>query len=60
MSDKYTLIAAEYAANMAAPAADAPTLTKMCLWIGVSKSGFYDWKGVHSGGCRVTAVCDTP
>ena len=44
MSDKYTLIAAEYAANMAAPAADAPTLTKMCLWIGVSKSGFYDWK----------------
>ena len=27
MSDKYTLIAAEYAANMAAPAADAPTLT---------------------------------
>ena len=44
MSDKYTLIAAEYAANMAAPAADAPTLTKMCLWIGVSKSGFYEWK----------------
>ena len=29
---------------MAAPAADPPTLTKMCLWIGVSKSGFYDWK----------------
>ena len=44
MSDKYTLIAAEYAANMAAPAADAPTLTKMCLWIGVSKSGYYEWK----------------
>ena len=44
MSDKYTLIAAEYAANIATPAADAPTLTKMCLWIGVSKSGFYDWK----------------
>ena len=44
MSDKYTLIAAEYAANMAVPAADAPTLTKMCLWIGVSKSGYYEWK----------------
>ena len=44
MSDKYTLIAAEYAANIAVPAAGAPTLTKMCLWIGVSKSGFYDWK----------------
>ena len=42
MSDKYTLIAAEYAASIAAPAADAPTLTKMCLWIGVSKSGFYE------------------
>jgi transposase InsO family protein len=44
VSDKYTLIAAEYAANMAAPAADAPALTKMCLWIGVSKSGYYEWK----------------
>ena len=44
MSDKYTLIAAEYAANMAVPAADAPTLTKMCLWTGVSKSGYYEWK----------------
>jgi putative transposase len=44
VSDKYTLIAAEYAANMAAQAADAPTLTKMCLWIGVSKSGYYEWK----------------
>ena len=44
MSDKYTLIAAEYAANMAAQAADAPALTKMCLWIGVSKSGYYEWK----------------
>ena len=44
MSDKYTLIAAEYAANIAVPAADAPTLTKMCLWIGVSKSGYYEWK----------------
>ena len=29
---------------MAAPAADAPALTKMCLWIGVSKSGYYEWK----------------
>ena len=44
MSDKYTLIAAEYAANMATQAADAPTLTKMCAWIGVSKSGYYEWK----------------
>ena len=43
MSDKYALIAAEYAANMAAPCY-APALTKMCLWIGVSKSGYYEWK----------------
>ena len=44
MSDKYTLIAAEYAAYMAAPTADAPALTKMCLWIVVSKSSYYEWK----------------
>ena len=43
MSDKYTLMHGA-TCQSAAPADDAPTLTKMCLWIGVSKSGFYDWK----------------
>lgn len=44
MSDKYAFIAAEYAANKAAAAADAPSIEKMCSWIGVSKSGYFEWK----------------
>ncbi len=39
MSDKYRLIDAEYAGR-----ADAPTMTQMCAWLGISKSGFYEWK----------------
>ena len=44
MSDKYAFIAAEYAANKAAGVADAPSVEKMCFWIGVSKSGYFEWK----------------
>lgn len=44
MSDKYAFISAEYAANKAAAVADAPPIEKMCCWIGVSKSGYFDWK----------------
>lgn len=44
MSDKYAFIAAEYAARKAARAADAPSIEKMCSWIGVSKSGYFEWK----------------
>lgn len=29
---------------MAADTADAPTITRMCAWLGVSRSGFYEWK----------------
>jgi putative transposase len=44
VSDKYTFIAAEYAANKAAETADAPTIVDMCAWMGVSKSGYFAWK----------------
>ena len=37
MSDKYTFIDAEYAA------ACAPTIERMCRWLQVSKSGYYEW-----------------
>ena len=47
MSEKYEYIDAEYADT---PAADrraglAPTITLMCTWLKVSKSGFYEWRG---------------
>ena len=42
MSDKYAFIAAERAGN-SSDYSDAPTIVKMCTWLGVSKSGFYDW-----------------
>ena len=39
MSDVYAFIDAEYATSPAAPA-----ITLMCRWLGVSKSGFYEWR----------------
>ena len=39
MSDVYEFIDAEYATSPAAPA-----ITLMCGWLGVSKSGFYEWR----------------
>lgn len=43
MSDKYEFIDAEYAATPAGNGA-APTITCLCRWLGVSKSGFYEWR----------------
>lgn len=37
MSDKYAFIDAEYAAGC------APTIGRMCRWLQVSKSGYYEW-----------------
>jgi putative transposase len=37
VSDKYAFIDAEYAA------ASAPTIERMCRWLRVSKSGYYEW-----------------
>ncbi len=39
MTDVYEFIDAEYATCKT-----APTVTRMCAWLEVSKSGFYDWK----------------
>ena len=43
MSGKYEFIDAEYA-GMPAGHGAAPTITCMCRWLGVSKSGFYEWR----------------
>jgi putative transposase len=43
VNEKYAFIAAERADINATAVADAPTIAQMCAWLGVSKSGFYDW-----------------
>jgi transposase InsO family protein len=40
VSDKFEFIDAEYAANKN----DAPPIVKMCAWLEVSRSGFYEWR----------------
>jgi transposase InsO family protein len=45
VSDRYAFIDAECATRKAEGEADAPTITQMCSWLDVSKSGFYEWRG---------------
>jgi putative transposase len=40
VSEKYAFIATESATSE-----DAPTITAMCTWLAVSKSGYYEWLG---------------
>jgi transposase InsO family protein len=40
VSEKYAFIAAESATSK-----DAPATARMCTWLAVSKSGFYEWLG---------------
>ena len=44
MSDKFEFIDASYAAGTATNVKDAPPVGKMCTWLGVSRSGFYEWR----------------
>jgi putative transposase len=39
VSDVYEFIDAEYASSPAAPA-----IARMCAWLEVSKSGYYEWR----------------
>ena len=43
MSEKYEFIDAE-CATLPADGEAAPTIVQMCGWLGVSKSGFHDWR----------------
>src|SRR6266516_6198298 len=43
VTDRYEFIDVEYATGTAADTAAAPTITQMCTWLKVSRSGFYDW-----------------
>jgi putative transposase len=42
VSDKYAFIDAEYAHT--ADATCAPTIERMCRWLQVSRSGYYEWR----------------
>jgi putative transposase len=42
VTEKYEFIDAQYADEPAA--GDAPTIMQACEWLGVSKSGYYDWR----------------
>lgn len=42
MSERYEFIDAEYA-TVAADTAMVPTVTQMCGWLKVSRSGFFEW-----------------
>lgn len=44
VSSRYEFIDAEYAAAAADTATTAPTISQMCEWLRVSKSGFYGWR----------------
>jgi putative transposase len=44
VKDKYEFIDAEYAAAAADTATTAPTVSQMCEWLRVSKSGYYEWR----------------
>jgi putative transposase len=43
VSGKYAFIDVEYA-TLAGDEACAPTITQLCGWLGVSASGYYDWR----------------
>jgi transposase InsO family protein len=43
VSEKYEFIDAEYTARLDTHVGDAPTIGRMCAWLSVSRSGYYEW-----------------
>jgi transposase InsO family protein len=43
VTEKYEFIDAEYTAKLDNNVADAPTIVRMCTWLSVSRSGYYEW-----------------
>jgi len=44
VSEKYEFIDAEYAVYQDFPRGRFPSIVKMCKWLEVSRSGFYEWR----------------
>ncbi len=44
MTEKFEFIDAEYAAHQESDEQYVPSIVKMCIWMEVSRSGFYDWR----------------
>ena len=44
MSDKFEFIDVEYAAYQQSDEQYVPSIVKMCIWMEVSRSGFYGWR----------------
>jgi transposase InsO family protein len=44
VTEKYSFIAAEYDEAPGENPGAAPTIVQMCEWLGVSKSGYHDWR----------------
>ena len=44
MSDKFEFIDVEYAAYRESGEQYVPSIVKMCIWMEVSRSGFYGWR----------------
>ena len=46
MTEKFEFIDAEYAAYRESDDEHVPSIVKMCRWMEVSRSGFYEWRNV--------------
>jgi putative transposase len=44
VSDTFELIDAEYATTQQNKKIDTPSIVQMCIWLDVSRSGFYEWR----------------